>query len=87
MTTDTHPALANQMALLETVFEKAPVGLGVVDREFRYQRVNGVLAAINGLSEADHLGRTPRDVVPSMWDQIEPVYRAVLRGETGRTWK
>ncbi len=78
----THPALANQMALLETVFDRAPVGLGVVDRDFRYRHVNTALAAINGLPAADHIGRTPRDVVPQMWPQIEAVYTAVLNGET-----
>ena len=77
-----HPALANQMALLETVFDKAPVGLGVVDRDFRYRHVNAALAEINGLPAADHLGRTAREVVPDLWPQIESLYHAVLRGET-----
>ena len=79
-----HPALANQMTLLETVFDMAPVGLGVVDRDFRYRHVNAALAAINGIPAADHIGRTPREVVPQFWPQIEAVYAAVLNGETVR---
>jgi PAS domain S-box-containing protein len=77
-----HPALENAMALLETVFEKAPVGLGVVDRDFRYQRVNPVLAAINGRPAEDHIGRTPAEVVPGIWPAIAEQYEAVLSGET-----
>ncbi len=77
-----HLALANQMALLETVFERAPVGLGVVDCDFRYLHVNSALAAINGLPAADHIGRRPSEVVPKLWPQIQAVYNAVLRGET-----
>ncbi|MDZ7631554.1 MAG: PAS domain-containing protein [Gemmatimonadaceae bacterium] len=75
-------ALEHHMALLESVFERAPVGLAVVDRDFRYQLVNPLLAAINGVAASDHIGRTPAEIVPEVWPQIEPLYAAVLRGET-----
>jgi len=75
-------ALATQMSLLESVFERVPAGLAVLDCNFRYQLVNPVLAAIDGLAAGDHIGRTPAEVVPEFWSQTAPFYEAVLRGET-----
>ncbi|HWT92255.1 MAG TPA: SpoIIE family protein phosphatase [Solirubrobacteraceae bacterium] len=50
-------------ALLDAVFDAAPVGIAFWDLDLRYRRVNGALAAINGVDAADHLGRTPREVL------------------------
>lgn len=72
---------AESLALLETLLTKAPVGFALVDREFRYMRVNEALARTNGLSPEAHVGKPVRDVVPDLWPQIEPVYRRLLAGE------
>jgi PAS domain S-box-containing protein len=66
------------LSLLETLQSSAPVGFGFVDRDFRYIRVNQKLAAINGYSVAEHIGRTVAEVVPDLWPNIEPLYRRVL---------
>lgn len=66
------------LSLLETLQGSAPVGFGFVDRNFRYVRVNQKLAAIDGYSVADHVGRTVAEVVPDLWPKIEPLYRRVL---------
>lgn len=50
-------------ALLDTLFEAAPVGFGMVDTELRYRRVNPTLAAINGVPAEAHLGRRPTEVL------------------------
>ena len=42
-------ALRQSQALLDAIFESAPVGLGFWDRDLRYFRVNQHLAHINGL--------------------------------------
>ena len=76
--------LAGQMALLETVFQNAPVGLAVVDRDYRYVRINPALAAINGLPAADHIGRSVRELLPDIWSAIEPMYQSALRGDVIR---
>ena len=77
-----HPALVNQMAMFETVFDRAPVGLAVLDRDFRYRMVNAVLAEINGLAAAEHIGRTPQEIAPQLWPYFAAAYEDVLRGET-----
>ena len=53
-----------------------------VDREFRIRQMNESLASVNGLPIEQQLGRTVQEVVPDLWDQIEPVYRQVL--DSGR---
>jgi PAS domain S-box-containing protein len=69
-------------ALLDALYDSAPVGLGFWDRDLRYVRVNEALAAINERSAEDHVGRTFREVVPQLADELEPLVRGVL--ETGR---
>ncbi|MBT9457103.1 MAG: PAS domain-containing protein [Burkholderiaceae bacterium] len=61
-----------------------PVGLAVLDRHLRYVQINEVLARANGLSVAEHLGRSVRDVLPKAADQIEPLLQAVLDSGQGR---
>ncbi|MFY1827949.1 PAS domain S-box protein [Myxococcus fulvus] len=51
------------LALLITLFETAPVALGFLDTHLRYVRVNERLARINGLPPEAHLGRTPHEVL------------------------
>ncbi len=67
-------------ALLDTLQAEAPVGLAFVDLSFRYVRCNDALAEINGVPAADHLGRPVAEVVPSLWPQIEPIYRGIASG-------
>ncbi len=73
---------AETLSLLETLQATAPVGLGFVDREFRLVRVNETLAAVNGSSVRDQIGRTVAEIVPTIWPKVEAIYRRVL--ETGK---
>lgn len=63
--------LHEKNAELEGLYRSLPFGLSVMDRDFRYLRVNAPLAAINGVSEPAHLGRRQEEVVP----QIDPLLR------------
>jgi PAS domain S-box-containing protein len=69
-------------ALLDNLYETAPIGLAYLDRELRYLRINETLAAMNGIPAAAHIGRRVRDVLPSLGVEIEDRYRTVL--ETGQ---
>ena len=69
------------LALLDALFESAPVGLGYFDRELRYVRVNEKLAEINGLPVEEHLGRTVAEVLPDFGERVAAEFRRVL--ETG----
>ncbi len=70
--------LRRQIAELELLYATAPVGLCLVDRDLRYVRINEMMAAFNGRPPWDHVGRTIREVLPSLADDIEPVYRRVI---------
>ncbi len=88
--------LEAERALLNTLLDNAPVGFGFFDRELRYVRINPALAAINGLPVEAHLGRTLREVLPGLSQEVFDAFRHVLetgtsivskefRGETPRT--
>jgi PAS domain S-box-containing protein len=69
------------LALLDTLYATAPVGLAFVDTNLRYVRLNATLAEVNGLPIAAHLGHTPAEILPELAPTIEPLFRHVL--ETG----
>jgi diguanylate cyclase (GGDEF)-like protein/PAS domain S-box-containing protein len=69
---------AEALALLETLNSNAPIGLGFVDRDLRRVLVNETLASYNGSTVAAQLGQRVPDLVPALWPQMEPMYRAVL---------
>ncbi|MBN8561436.1 MAG: PAS domain-containing protein [Leptolyngbya sp. UWPOB_LEPTO1] len=77
----TQETICRQLAEIEAIYDTAPVGLGLFDRDLRFTRINQRLAEINGLSIADHLGRTVREIVPDLADDAEPLLCRVL--ETG----
>ncbi|HST62909.1 MAG TPA: GAF domain-containing protein [Longimicrobium sp.] len=68
-------------ATLETAFAAAGTGVGVLDLALRYRYVNDILAGLNGIPVAAHLGRTVREAIPTWADTAEPLLRRVL--ETG----
>jgi PAS domain S-box-containing protein len=70
------------LALLETLQSHAPVGFAFIDRQFRYERINETLAAINGRPASAHFGHTVAEVVPSLWPQAEPLFHRVLAGDS-----
>ncbi len=71
-------ATADALAILDAYQSTSNVGLGFVDRDFRYVRVNPMLAAIHGGTVREQLGRTIEEVVPNLWPQLAPMYRFVI---------
>jgi PAS domain S-box-containing protein len=66
------------LRLIDQLFESTPNGIGLWDRELRFQRVNRALAAINGLPPEAHIGKHLREVVPELADRLEPLFHQVL---------
>ena len=67
---------------LEQLYHYAPIGLAFMDTELRFVRINERLAAINGPSVEEHIGRTLSEIIPEIAPKIEPFYRTVIK--TGR---
>ena len=75
--------MARALAELEWLYRSAPVGLGLLDTSLRYVRVNARLAAMNGPTVEQHVGRSMREVIPALAPQVEPhVHRVLEQGET-----
>jgi PAS domain S-box-containing protein len=64
--------------LLTTVLEAAPVGVGFVDPELRYVRVNSTLASFHGLAAEAHIGRSVMEVLEPLGVDVEHNFRRVL---------
>ncbi len=73
--------LREQFAELEHLYQTAPVGLYLIDRERRLVRANERLAAINGKPVSEHIGRRLRDIVPKIAEKVDPIHQRVF--ETG----
>ena len=81
-------------ALLDALWESAPVGLAYFDSELRYRRVNGAVLDIDGGTSDERLGRTLEDVHGATGALFADGLRRVLAGGTplvdvpieGRLW-
>ncbi|BAY84483.1 two-component sensor histidine kinase [Calothrix parasitica NIES-267] len=67
--------------LLENLYAKSPVGLSLLDQNFKFLRINQALADINGLKIEEHIGKNIREILPELADRLEPIYHQVV--ETG----
>ncbi|MEU9077937.1 SpoIIE family protein phosphatase [Kitasatospora sp. NPDC004745] len=80
---ETLQRVERDLALSARMVDQAPIGLAVLDEDLRYELVNPALERINGVPAAEHLGRTPHEVLPHLdVAAIEDRMRGVL--VTGR---
>jgi PAS domain S-box-containing protein len=82
------------MALLDALFANAPLGLALLDQDMRVVRMNGALAAMNGIPVEQHLGRTVWEILPDLpveemarlfkkvLDTRQPVFDLEIAGQT-----
>lgn len=71
--------LRAQVTELEAMFECTPIGLSLVDRDLRILRINEELAAINGFSVTDHIGKRQEDLIPDIDHRIKDAQQEVFR--------
>ena len=72
-------ALDEASRLLAAFSCTSVIGLAVCDDQLRFQGINNALAAINGISPEEHVGKTVRDILRDAASQPEPALRRVLR--------
>jgi len=72
-----HDALAEKEALFGAFCAASPVGMYMLDPHLNYRMINQALARINGVTIEETLGKSVRDVVPSLADQMEAIHREV----------
>lgn len=72
--------LSETEALINSLFESAPLGLGVWDRDIRFLRLNQSLATINGMPIEAHIGKRPSEILPEIKNihEVEELLRSVM---------
>jgi PAS domain S-box-containing protein len=73
-----------RLAQLQAIYDGAPVGLGLMNRQLRFVRVNRGFAEMHGIAVEDHIGRTIPEVLPEFYSLIEPYVKRALAGEAIR---
>jgi PAS domain S-box-containing protein len=63
---------------LNAYFDASPMGMGMVDSELRYLKVNQPLADFTGIRVEEYRGKTIREIVPRMAYMLEPIYQQVF---------
>ena len=64
---------------LQLIYETAPIGLAFLSTDCRYLLINQHLTEICGISIADHIGRSVRETVPRVAEQVEHIVQTILR--------
>lgn len=67
-----------QLAEIESIYASVPIGLSFMDTNLKFVRINEHLAQINNVPVSEHIGRTLREVLPSLSDKLEPLYQQVI---------
>ena len=67
---------------LKLIYETAPIGLAFLSTDCRYLLINQPLTEICGISVAEHIGRSVRETVPDVAEQVENVVQTILRTES-----
>lgn len=70
-----------RLAQLQAIYDGAPVGLCLLDKNLRYTSLNRMLAQMNNVPAEAHLGRTPAEIIPQVFEIVEPYMRRALAGE------
>lgn len=63
---------------IEDIYNSAPIGMCVLDKQLRWTRINEHLAEINGLPASDHIGRSVLEVLPDIAVKALPLLEQVL---------
>jgi PAS domain S-box-containing protein len=66
------------LARVDALLGSSLVGLGFMDKELRYVRVNNALATLNRVPAEEHVGRTVHEVLGDAGRAIEPILRKIV---------
>lgn len=64
---------------LQLIYKTAPIGLAFLSPDCRYVMINEHLTEICGLPIADHIGRSVRETVPQVAEQVEQLVGTIMR--------
>jgi PAS domain S-box-containing protein len=64
---------------LQLIYKTAPIGLAFLSPDCRYVMINEHLTEICGLPITDHIGRSVRETVPQVAEQVEQLVETIVR--------
>lgn len=67
-----------QLMEIEAIYATAPVGLCVLDTDFRFVRINELLAKMNGLPASSHIGQSVQTLLPDLGQAQADVFQQVV---------
>lgn len=73
-----------RLAQLEAIYDGVPVGLGFMNRQLRFVRVNREFADIQGISAEAATGCAAPELLPEFYSLIEPYVKRAMAGEAIR---
>ncbi|QXB53181.1 bifunctional diguanylate cyclase/phosphodiesterase [Aeromonas sp. FDAARGOS 1415] len=65
---------------LQQLFDQAPFGIAMFDREFRCREVNASFAQLSGLARSEHPGKTLFEISPARAPMLAPLLQQLLHG-------
>ena len=71
--------LYERLPELQLIYDTAPVGLAFLTLDCRYVQINQRLTEICGISVAGHIGRSVRDTVPAVAEQVEQIVQTIVQ--------
>jgi len=69
----------DRLAEIDGIYDSSPIGLCTLDKDLRYIRINENLAQINGIPAIKHIGKTPREIIPTLAEKIETMAKQTLK--------
>ena len=69
----------DRLAEIDGIYDSSPIGLCTLDNDLRYIRINENLAKINGFPAIKHIGKTPREIIPTISEKIESMAKKTLK--------
>ncbi len=70
--------LTQKEYFLDQFVDSAPFGVSLLDNQLRYTVINEALAEINGVSAAEHIGKTPWEIDSDVTDKHKEILQSVL---------
>ena len=69
----------DRLAEIDGIYDSSPIGLCTLDKDLRYIRINENLAKINGFPAIKHIGKTPREIIPTISEKVESMAKKTLK--------
>jgi PAS domain S-box-containing protein len=71
--------IKEQLIELEHNYKSLPVGVALFDVNYKWVRINDILAEINGKTIAEHIGISIEELLPDIAPNVIPVFEQVLK--------